>query len=55
MDYQNKIKNITPTTTNEDINITDDNNIANDVLVPVKKSFLEAVKLIIKYYIDYTI
>jgi hypothetical protein len=31
-------------TTNEDINITDDNNIVNDVLVPVKKSFLEAVK-----------
>ncbi len=43
IDYQNKIKNITPTTTNEDIDITDNNNIVEDI-IPVKKSFLDAVK-----------
>jgi topoisomerase IA-like protein len=37
IDYQNKIKNITPTSTNEDINITDDNNIVNDVLDLTRK------------------
>ena len=42
IDYQNKIKN-NVSTTNEDTNITDDNNIVDHV-IPVKKSFLDAVK-----------
>jgi hypothetical protein len=44
IDYQNKIKsNTSIPTTNEDVNITDDNNIVDDI-IPIKKSFLEAVK-----------
>ena len=44
IDYQNKIKNnISSSPTNEDINITDDNNVVNNI-IPSKKSFLDAVK-----------
>ena len=44
IDYQNKIKNnVSTSPTNEDINISDDNNII-DHIIPVKKSFLDAVK-----------
>ena len=42
IDYQNKIKNNNPPT-NENIDITDDNNII-DHIIPLKKSFLDAVK-----------
>jgi len=42
IDYQNKIKNNNPPT-NENIDITDDNNII-DHIIPIKKSFLDAVK-----------
>ena len=42
IDYQLKIKNNNPTT-NENIDITDDNNIVENI-IPVKKSFLDAVK-----------
>jgi len=42
IDYQLKIKNNNPTT-NEDINVTDDNNIVENI-IPTKKSFLDAVK-----------
>ena len=42
IDYQNKIKNNSPKT-NEDINISDDNNVVNNI-IPSKKSFLDAVK-----------
>jgi topoisomerase IA-like protein len=45
IDYQLKIKsNSTSSTTNEDINITDDNNIVDNVLQQSKKSFLEVAK-----------
>ena len=44
IDYQNKIKNnVSSSPTNENIDITDDNNIVDNIL-PVKKSFLDAVK-----------
>jgi len=43
IDYQLKIKS-NPTTTNDDINITDDNNIVNNVLQEPKKSFLDVAK-----------
>jgi hypothetical protein len=42
IDYQNKIKNNSPKT-NEDNNISDDNNVVNNI-IPSKKSFLDAVK-----------
>jgi hypothetical protein len=42
IDYQLKIK-YNNSTSNEDNNITDDNNIVDNIL-PVKKSFLDAVK-----------
>jgi len=42
IDYQNKIKNNNPPT-NENIDIADDNNII-DHIIPIKKSFLDAVK-----------
>ena len=42
IDYQNKIKN-NVSTTNENIDITDDNNIVDNI-IPIKKSFLDAVK-----------
>ena len=44
IDYQLKIKNnVSTSSTNENIDITDDNNIVDNIL-PVKKSFLDAVK-----------
>ena len=44
IDYQNKIKNnVSTSPTNENIDITDDNNII-DHIIPLKKSFLDAVK-----------
>ena len=44
IDYQNKIKNnISSSPTNEDINITDDNNVVNNI-IPSKKSFLDVVR-----------
>ena len=42
IDYQNKIKN-NVSISNEDINITDDNNVVDNI-IPVKKTFLDAVK-----------
>ena len=42
IDYQNKIKN-NVSTTNENIDITDDNNIVENI-IPIKKTFLDAVK-----------
>jgi hypothetical protein len=45
IDYQNKIKNnVSTSPINENIDITDNNNIVENVLTPVKKSFSEAVK-----------
>ncbi len=46
LDYQNKIKNnISSSPTNEDFNISDDNDIVNNI-IPIQKSFLDVVKSI---------